>query len=57
MLATYEGFEVISALEMEDFDPEKFVRRRTQEALRRLKEEGVAPTMSTEEVLRLTRGR
>jgi len=57
MLATYAGFEVISALEMEDFDPEKFIRRRTRDALRRLREEGVAPTMSAEEVLRLTRGR
>lgn len=57
MLARYAGFEIISALEMEDFDPDKFVRRMTQEALQRLKEEGVSPTMSAEEVLRLTRGR
>ena len=57
MLATYAGFEVISAIAMEDFDPVLFVRDRTRAALERLKSDGVKPTMSAEEVLRLTRER
>jgi hypothetical protein len=57
MLAHYAGFEIISSMEMEDFDPAAFVRERTRAALIRLKAEGIEPTMSAEEVLRMTRGR
>ncbi len=57
MLATYAGFDIISSMEMEDFDPIAFVRERTRAALNRLKADGIEPTMSAEEVLRITRGR
>jgi hypothetical protein len=58
MLAHYDaGFEIISSMEMDDFDPVAFVRKRTRTALDRLKAEGIEPTMSAEEVLRMTRGR
>ncbi|HEX8165324.1 MAG TPA: hypothetical protein VF601_05985 [Beijerinckiaceae bacterium] len=57
MLATYAGFDVISALAMEEFDPEVFIRERTQAALASLREQGIEPTMTAEEVLRLTRER
>ena len=57
MLAHYAGFEVISSIAMDDFDPVAFVRERTRAALNRLKAEGVQSTMSAEEVLRITRER
>jgi hypothetical protein len=57
MLAHYAGFEIIPSLEMEDFDPVAFVRERTRVALDRLKADGIKPTMSAEEILRMTRER
>ena len=57
MLATYAGFDVIPSLAMEDFDPEAFVLERTRRALKHLRSQGVKPTMTAEEVLRLTRER
>lgn len=57
MLAMYAGFEVVPSLVMENFDPEAFVRQRTRAALESLRRKGVKPTMSAEEVLRLTRER
>lgn len=57
MLAMHAGFEVLPSLAMVDFDPELFVRERTRVALERLKAKGVKPTMTAEEVLRLTRER
>jgi hypothetical protein len=56
MLAIYAGFEVISSMMMEQFDAEEFIRDHTREALERLKREGIEPTMTAEEVLKLTRG-
>ena len=56
MLAMYAGFELIPSMTMEEFDAEKFIREHTREALERLKLEGVEPTMTAEEVLKLTRG-
>lgn len=57
MLATYAGFEVVSSIQMEDFDSDLFIRTRTLAALERLREQGVKPTMTAEEVLRMTRER
>lgn len=57
MLATYAGFEIISAMAMGEFDTELFIKTHTQSALKRLREQGVEPTMTAEEVLRLTRER
>ena len=56
MLAKYAGFEVISSMMMEAFDAEEFIRDHTRKALERLKREGLEPTMTAEEVLKLTRG-
>ena len=39
-----------------EFDAEVFIRDHTREALERLKREGIEPTMTAEEVLKLTRG-
>ena len=57
MLATYAGFEVIGPEEIENFDLAEFVRRRTAAALAALKERGIEPTMTAEELMRMTRGR
>ncbi len=57
MLAQYHaGFEWIDLDELDDFDVERFVKQRTQDALSRLDSEGIRPTMSADELLRLTRG-
>ncbi len=55
MLALYAGFDIVSALHLEDFDPDNFSRQGTRKALEELKEAGIEPTISVEELLRLTR--
>lgn len=55
MLARYAGFEIIDADELSDFDIEDFVRRRTRIALDRLHEQNIVPTMSAEELMKITR--
>ncbi len=57
MLAIYAGFDWIPSMLMDEFDAEKYIRERTRETLERLKREGIEPTMTAEEVLKLTRGR
>lgn len=57
MLAVYAGFVVLTSLEATDFDADQFIRQRTREALKDLQERGIEPSMSAEEVLRLTRGK
>lgn len=57
MLAKYAGFEDLSPDEMEDFDLEEFIRRRTYEALSKLQELNIKPTMTAEEIMKLTRDR
>ncbi|MFC2967321.1 hypothetical protein [Acidimangrovimonas pyrenivorans] len=54
-LAMVAGFEVISPDEMEDLDVKEFISARTKSALAVLKESGIRPTMSLEELLRVTR--
>lgn len=56
MLAKDAGFEILDADELANFDLEKFVRDHTREALRKLQEQGIKPTMSANELLKLTRG-
>lgn len=56
MLAIYAGFELIPSMLMDEFDAEEFIRKRTRETLELLKREGIEPTMTAEEVLKLTRG-
>lgn len=57
MLAQYiAGFDWIDIDELENFDVETYVRSRTQAALRHLKEHGISPTMSVEDLLQMTRG-
>jgi hypothetical protein len=58
MLARYAaGFDVIDADQLEDFDTQNFIRQQTQAAVERLQKDGVEPTMSAEELMRITRDR
>ncbi|HTK35588.1 MAG TPA: hypothetical protein VL358_09940 [Caulobacteraceae bacterium] len=57
MLATYAGFEVIDAEELESFDAEDFIRRHTQLALEKLRDQQVQPTLTAEELMKITRDR
>lgn len=56
MLARYAGFRDLSPDELEQFDLEDFIRRSTQAALDGLKDENIHPTMTAEELMKLTRG-
>jgi hypothetical protein len=57
MLAQYvAGFDCIDIDELDRFDVSRYVKERTRAALDQLKERNSAPSMSAEELLRLTRG-
>ena len=56
-LARHAGFDVISYDEMEELQIEEFVRIRTDAALAVLRDKGIRPTMSLEELLTITRGK
>jgi hypothetical protein len=57
MLARYAGFDVIDADELETFDLENFVRKRTRDAILALRNAKIGPAMSAEELMSITRGR
>ena len=57
MLARYVGFDIIDADELAAFDTEEFIRTRTRNALEKLREQNVLPTMSAEDLMKLTRNR
>lgn len=57
MLAKYIGFETLDIENWENFDVAEFVKQHTRRALRTLKDHDVVPTMSAEELLKLTRGK
>lgn len=56
MLAVYAGFTLLSSMAMEEFDADDFIRDNARAALDSLKAQGVVPTMSVDELLKLTRG-
>jgi hypothetical protein len=56
MLAKDAGFDIIDADDLANFDLEKFNRDHTRVALRTLKDQGIKPTMTANELLKLTRG-
>jgi hypothetical protein len=56
MLARYvAGFDIIDADELEAFDAEEYIRTQTKTALEKLREQNIAPTMTAEELMKLTR--
>jgi hypothetical protein len=56
MLAKYAGFDDLSPDDLEEFDLEDFVKRRTQAALEKLKAENIDPNMTADELMKLMRG-
>lgn len=58
MLALHDaGFISLDLDQLENFDINEFIRTRTKQALEKLMASGVSPTMTVEELLKLTRGR
>ena len=55
MLAKEAGFDIIDSDELLNFNLEDFVRRHTREALRRLQDQKIEPTMTGSELMKLTR--
>jgi hypothetical protein len=56
MLAMYAGFKVLTLEELENFDIDDFIRRNTQDAIDALYREQIRPTLSAEQLMRMTRG-
>lgn len=56
MLARYAGFDDVAPDDLDEFDLEDFVRRKTREALDKLAAGGVVPNMTADELMKLTRG-
>jgi hypothetical protein len=57
ILASYlAGFETFEVEDLDDFEVEEYVRARTEEALRSLKELGIKPSVSADDLTRLMRG-
>ncbi|HEY5410018.1 MAG TPA: hypothetical protein VIJ94_04750, partial [Caulobacteraceae bacterium] len=57
MLANYAGFDVVDADELAAFEPDEFIRRHTRAALSKLDQANIRPTMTAEELMRLTRSK
>lgn len=60
MLAKYVGFETLELEDLEDledFDISDFIKRHTKKALDELRDKKITPTMSAEDLLKLTRDR
>jgi hypothetical protein len=57
MLAKYlAGFDVIDVDELDNFDVSSFVKEKVQSTLSDLKSRGIKPSISAEDLLKLTRG-
>lgn len=56
-LAKYAGFSVIDAEDMMTFDPIEFLRQHTANALANLQTAGIEPTMTAEQLMKITRDR
>jgi hypothetical protein len=58
MLARYvAGFINFDLDELENLDLDRFIRDQTRETLSKLRESGISPTMSAEDLMKLTRGK
>jgi len=55
-LAELAGFKIVYADDIESLDPQNFIKRQVREAIDGLQQGGVRPSMSAEELHKLTRG-
>lgn len=57
ILARYAaGFEVFDTEDLDDFDVENYIKNKTQQALNLLRSKGIKPGISSNELMKLTRG-
>lgn len=56
MLAEAAGFQIIYADDLENFDPDNFIDKRTADALASLERDSIQPIMSAKALYKLTRG-
>ena len=55
-LAQTVGFQIIWASDLETFDPDEFIRQRTNQAMVNLAQRGIMPQLTAEQLHKLTRG-
>lgn len=55
-LANYVGFDFLSPDELDQFDLDDFIKRKASDAIRKLQEKGIHPTMTADELMKITRG-
>ncbi|NIJ35491.1 hypothetical protein FHR22_000140 [Sphingopyxis panaciterrae] len=57
ILARYAaGFEVFDTEDLDDFDVESYIKHQTEQALSSLKAKGIKPAISSDELMKITRG-
>lgn len=54
-LAIYAGFDFLTPEELENFDVDEFIKRKASDAIGRLKSKNIRPTMTADELLKITR--
>jgi hypothetical protein len=55
LLAKHAGFDFLLPDDLEQFDVDIFIRRKASEAIGKLKEKDIHPTMTADELMRMTR--
>lgn len=56
-LAVNVGFDFLTPEEIDHFDVDEFIKRKASDAIRRLKEKDIRPTMTADELMKITRER
>lgn len=54
-LANYAGFDFLLPDDLDQFDVDAFIKRKASEAILKLKEKDIRPTMTADELMKITR--
>jgi len=58
MLARYSaGFDIFDTDDWEDFDVKNYVKEQTKKAIDTLREKKISPTLTADELMKITRGK
>lgn len=57
LLAKYAGFDFLFPDELNQFDVDAYIKRKASEAIRKLKEKAIHPSMTADELMKITRER